>query len=131
MGISDALNINFSDRLGGLTFEQDAEGNWGYKPEGADTVTPFKKIPQFTSVVYAENVKLGIIEIPVDGVALIKFVTTTHANVSGYLACIHIAQTDDVINCIDIGNTGGITEDGIVCHYGYLPVLGLRGTKCF
>ena len=24
-----------------MTFSQDAEGNWGYKPEGADTVIPF------------------------------------------------------------------------------------------
>lgn len=27
--------------LGGLQFAQDAEGNWGYKPSGADTVIPF------------------------------------------------------------------------------------------
>ncbi len=31
------------NRLGGLEFAQDAVGNWGYKPAGADTVTPFKK----------------------------------------------------------------------------------------
>lgn len=30
--------------LGGLSFGQDAEGNWGYKTGGADTVTPFKSI---------------------------------------------------------------------------------------
>lgn len=28
--------------LGGLSFGQDAEGNWGYKPSGADAVIPFK-----------------------------------------------------------------------------------------
>lgn len=27
--------------LGGLTFGQDEEGNWGYKPSGADAVIPF------------------------------------------------------------------------------------------
>ena len=27
--------------LGGLSFAQDADGNWGYKIGGADTVTPF------------------------------------------------------------------------------------------
>lgn len=32
--------------LGGLSFGQDAEGNWGYKPEGADAVIPFKSIPR-------------------------------------------------------------------------------------
>lgn len=34
----DALNRD----LGGLSFGQDADGNWGYKIGGADTVTPFK-----------------------------------------------------------------------------------------
>ena len=28
--------------LGGLVFAQDADGNWGYKAGGADTVIPFK-----------------------------------------------------------------------------------------
>lgn len=28
--------------LGGLSFGQDAEGNWGYKPSGADAVIPFR-----------------------------------------------------------------------------------------
>lgn len=32
-----------NNSLGGLEFAQDAEGNWGYKPAGADTVTPFKE----------------------------------------------------------------------------------------
>lgn len=27
--------------MGGLSFRQDAEGNWGYKPSGADAVIPF------------------------------------------------------------------------------------------
>ncbi len=29
--------------LGGLSFGADEEGNWGYKPGGADAVIPFKK----------------------------------------------------------------------------------------
>ncbi|MEZ3426279.1 MAG: hypothetical protein K1W13_02575 [Lachnospiraceae bacterium] len=39
--VADAYSA-LNNRLSGLTFEQDAEGNWGYKPAGADTVTPFK-----------------------------------------------------------------------------------------
>lgn len=31
-----------SNDLGGLSFRQDANGNWGYKVGGADTVHPFK-----------------------------------------------------------------------------------------
>ena len=37
----DALNLD----LGGLAFTQDADGNWGYKAGGADTVIPFKTEP--------------------------------------------------------------------------------------
>ena len=33
--------------MGGLSFGQDADGNWGYKAGGADTVTPFKGDPDF------------------------------------------------------------------------------------
>lgn len=39
--VADAYSA-LNNSLGGLTFEQDAEGNWGYKPAGADTVSPFK-----------------------------------------------------------------------------------------
>lgn len=37
----DSLNRD----LGGLAFAQDADGNWGYKAGGADTVIPFKTEP--------------------------------------------------------------------------------------
>ena len=32
----------YNDDTAGLKFAQDAEGNWGYIPSGADTVIPFK-----------------------------------------------------------------------------------------
>ena len=36
-------NLDLLNRdLGGLVFAQDADGNWGYKAGGADTVIPFK-----------------------------------------------------------------------------------------
>lgn len=31
--------------MGGLSFGQDAEGNWGYIPSGADAVVPFRMHP--------------------------------------------------------------------------------------
>ena len=41
--VAGALAVKeLSSDLGGLTFSQDAEGNWGYKPEGADAVIPFR-----------------------------------------------------------------------------------------
>lgn len=37
-----SLNGNLADSLGGITFGVDADGNYGYKKAGADTVIPFK-----------------------------------------------------------------------------------------
>ena len=39
--LMDKANQLSSD-LGGLSFGQDAEGNWGYIPSGADAVIPFR-----------------------------------------------------------------------------------------
>lgn len=36
------LNDDFVEQLAGLSFAQNEEGNWGYKPSGADSVIPFK-----------------------------------------------------------------------------------------
>lgn len=41
--LNDKISAVNND-LGGLSFAQDAEGNWGYKPSGADTVIPFKSL---------------------------------------------------------------------------------------
>lgn len=40
-GAGEAAKVLSRD-LGGLSFGQDADGNWGYKAGGADTVVPFK-----------------------------------------------------------------------------------------
>ena len=34
--------------MSGLSFGQDAEGNWGYIPSGADTVIPFNNVTEIT-----------------------------------------------------------------------------------
>ena len=44
--------------LGGLSFGQDADGNWGYKTGGADTVIPFKCYPDFD---YEHNISIPYI----------------------------------------------------------------------
>ena len=41
--------------MGGLSFGQDADGNWGYKIGGADTVVPFKGELDFD---YEHNVSI-------------------------------------------------------------------------
>jgi len=44
-----------SNNLGGLSFAQDADGNWGFKIGGADTVVPFKGELDFD---YEHNVSI-------------------------------------------------------------------------
>lgn len=45
--------------LGGLSFAQDAEGNWGYKIGGADPVIPFKITPKFHVVSTGDSIGLS------------------------------------------------------------------------
>ena len=47
----DQLNSD----LGGLTFAQDAEGNWGYIPSGADAVIPFRKATKVLAMFHAST----------------------------------------------------------------------------
>lgn len=42
IALSAAAGKQLNESLGGLTFTQDSEGNWGYLPSGADSVIPFK-----------------------------------------------------------------------------------------
>lgn len=47
----DALALKeVNDSLGGLTFAQDNEGKWGYKPSGADAVIPFNAMKTYKYV---------------------------------------------------------------------------------
>ena len=45
--LNSNLEEELSSRLGGLRFGVDAEGNYGYKKAGADTVVPFKSTEEF------------------------------------------------------------------------------------
>ena len=47
-----------SNNLGGLSFGQDADGNWGFKIGGADPVVPFKGEPDFN---YEHNISIPYI----------------------------------------------------------------------
>jgi hypothetical protein len=44
-------NNDLNKSLNGLSFAQDADGNWGYKIGGADTVYPFKSIDAVTTFI--------------------------------------------------------------------------------
>lgn len=46
--------------LGGLTFAQDADGNWGYKIGGADPVIPFRRDWELIlKITYGSNASSG------------------------------------------------------------------------
>lgn len=71
-----------NNSLGGLQFIQDAEGNWGYKPSGADIVTPFK------TASYPSNITLyskASISIPVIGNTIAFKITTRHPYINFYI----------------------------------------------
>ena len=58
--ISFNMDYELNKNLGGLIFTQDADGNWGYKAGGADTVHPFNggkisKLDSFTTQKYGSN----------------------------------------------------------------------------
>jgi hypothetical protein len=59
-GFTQAENATtvLNQNMGGLTFAQDSEGKWGYKPSGADSVIPFKSgVNSFTRAgIYQECV---------------------------------------------------------------------------
>lgn len=40
--VEGLIGASFLENMGGAKIAQDAEGNWGYKAPGADTVVPFK-----------------------------------------------------------------------------------------
>lgn len=67
--------------LNGLSFAQDAEGNWGYKAPGADTVFPFKKYGSptilYSNGVYGRNVGTlsTTVTMPKDGMCVVFAVT--------------------------------------------------------
>lgn len=69
------------EKLGGLSFGQDAEGNWGYKAPGADTVVPFNNV-EFAHISYpfSENAVFGTKAITTPGKPrIIIFVCSTSA----------------------------------------------------
>lgn len=53
--LNSNLEEELSSRLGGLRFGVDAEGNYGYKKVGADTVIPFKTLKRQTKTAIASG----------------------------------------------------------------------------
>lgn len=100
----DALNRD----LGGLSFGQDADGNWGYKAGGADTVIPFKGDPDFD---YEHNISIPYVVAAGNPNVLHYYTMTAEDAAYSYLAL--FAVTAGSVVSIELS---GVSGPSIVCN---------------
>lgn len=100
----DALNND----LGGLSFGQDADGNWGYKAGGADTVTPFKGDPDFD---YEHGISIPYVVAAGNPNVLHYYTMTAEDAAYSYLAL--FAVTAGSVVSIELS---GVSGPSIVCN---------------
>lgn len=94
----DSLNRD----LGGLAFAQDADGNWGYKAGGADTVVPFKGEPDFD---YEHNISIPYIVVAGNPNVLHYYTMTEKDAEYSYLAL--FAVTAGSVVSIELSGASG------------------------
>lgn len=100
----DTLNSD----LGGLSFGQDADGNWGYKIGGADTVVPFKGELDFD---YEHNVSIPYVVAAGNPNVLHYYTMTEEDAAYSYLAL--FAVTAGSVVSIELS---GVSGPSIVCN---------------
>lgn len=100
----DSLNSD----LGGLSFGQDADGNWGYKAGGADTVTPFKGDPDFD---YEHGISIPYVVDAGNPNVLHYYTMTAEDAAYSYLAL--FAVTAGSVVSIELS---GVSGPSIVCN---------------
>lgn len=100
----DSLNRD----LGGLSFGQDADGNWGYKIGGADTVVPFKGELDFD---YEHNVSIPYVVAAGNPNVLHYYTMTEEDAAYSYLAL--FAVTAGSVVSIELS---GVSGPSIVCN---------------
>lgn len=100
----DSLNRD----LGGLSFGQDADGNWGYKAGGADTVTPFKGDPDFD---YEHGISIPYVVAAGNPNVLHYYTMTAEDAAYSYLAL--FAVTAGSVVSIELS---GVSGPSIVCN---------------
>ena len=94
--------------LGGLSFGQDADGNWGYKIGGADTVVPFKGELDFD---YEHNVSIPYVVAAGNPNVLHYYTMTAEDAAYSYLAL--FAVTAGSVVSIELS---GVSGPSIVCN---------------
>lgn len=99
---ADATRVSeLNNSLGGLQFLKDAEGNWGYKPSGADSVTPFSGMEpvqwgiSFPGMNDASYTHLFTLQIPY-GYKKLKYESAIWASVTSIYGVHGIADGVDV-----------------------------------
>ena len=100
----DSLNRD----LGGLSFGQDADGNWGYKTGGADTVIPFKADPDFD---YEHGISIPYVVAAGNPNVLHYYTMTAEDAAYSYLAL--FAVTTGSVVSIELS---GVSGPSIVCN---------------
>lgn len=94
--------------LGGLSFGQDADGNWGYKTGGADTVIPFKGDPDFD---YEHGISIPYVVAAGNPNVLHYYTMTAEDAAYSYLAL--FAVTAGSVVSIELS---GVSGPSIVCN---------------
>lgn len=94
--------------LGGLSFGQDADGNWGYKTGGADTVIPFKADPDFD---YEHGISIPYVVAAGNPNVLHYYTMTAEDAAYSYLAL--FAVTAGSVVSIELS---GVSGPSIVCN---------------
>ena len=95
--------------LGGLSFGQDADGNWGYKIGGADTVVPFKGELDFD---YEHNVSIPYVVAAGNPNVLHLCTVFTAGRKSGRKrATVGLVRLGKNVDCRNLGRTTGIVRE--------------------
>lgn len=91
-----------SNNLGGLSFGQNADGNWGFKIGGADPVVPFKGEPDFD---YEHNISIPYIVVAGNPNVLHYYTMTEKDAEYSYLAL--FAVTAGSVVSIELSGASG------------------------
>lgn len=91
-----------SNNLGGLSFGQDTDGNWGFKIGGADPVVPFKGEPDFD---YEHNISIPYIVVAGNPNVLHYYTMTEKDAEYSYLAL--FAVTAGSVVSIELSGASG------------------------
>lgn len=91
-----------SNNFGGLSFGQDADGNWGFKIGGADPVVPFKCEPDFD---YEHNISIPYIVVAGNPNVLHYYTMTEKDAEYSYLAL--FAVTAGSVVSIELSGASG------------------------